>query len=77
MQSVPITTNVVSLNPAHGRGVPDTALCDKVCQGLANGQWFSPGTPISTTNKTDCHEITEIFKKVVLNTINHKSIFLE
>jgi len=31
MQSVPITINIVSLNPTHG-GVFDTTLCDKVCQ---------------------------------------------
>jgi len=24
------------------RGVLDTTLCDKVCQSLATGQWFSP-----------------------------------
>jgi spore coat protein CotF len=23
-------------------------------------QWFSPGTPVSSTNKTNCHNITEI-----------------
>jgi hypothetical protein len=33
------------------------------------GQWFSPGTPISSTNKTDRHDITEILLKVALNTI--------
>jgi hypothetical protein len=33
------------------------------------GQWFSPGTPVSSTNKTDCNDITEIFLKVALNTI--------
>jgi hypothetical protein len=27
---------------------------------------------VSTTNKTDCHNITEILLKVALNTINHK-----
>ena len=26
--------------------------------------------PISSTNKTDCHDITEILLKLVLNTIN-------
>ena len=31
---------------------------------------FSPGTPVSSTNKTDCHNITEILLKVALNTIN-------
>jgi hypothetical protein len=42
-------------------GVLDTALCDNVCQWLAAGQWFSPGTPVSSTNKIDLHDITEIF----------------
>jgi hypothetical protein len=28
-----------------------------------------PGTPISSTNKTDRHDITEILLKVALNTI--------
>ena len=36
---------------------------------LAAGQWFSLGTPISSTNKTDLHNITEMLLKVVLNTI--------
>ena len=36
-----------------------TALCDKVCQWLATGQWFSPGTPVSSTNTTDRHDIVE------------------
>jgi hypothetical protein len=31
---------------------------------------FSPGTPVYSTNKTDSHDITEIFLKVALNTIN-------
>jgi hypothetical protein len=39
-------------------GVLDTALYDKVCQWLAAGQWFSLDTPVSSTNKTDCHDIT-------------------
>ena len=30
-----------------------TTLCDEVCQWLATGQWFSPSTPVSSTNKTD------------------------
>ena len=46
-----------------------TTLCDKVCQWLASGRWFSPGAPVSSTNKTDCHDITEILLKVALNTI--------
>ena len=31
--------------------------------------WFSLGTSVSSTNKTDHHDITEILLKVVLNTI--------
>ena len=46
-------------------------LCDKVCQWLAAGRRFSPGTPVSSTNKTDCHDITEIWLKGASNTINY------
>ena len=35
----------------------DTTLCDNVCQ------WFSPGTSVSSTNKT------EILLKVALNNL--------
>jgi hypothetical protein len=51
------------------RCVLDTTLCDTVCQWLAEGLWFAPGTPVSSTNKADSHDITEILLKVVLNTI--------
>jgi hypothetical protein len=34
------------------------------------GRWFSLGTPISSTNKTDRHDIAEILLKVALYTIN-------
>jgi hypothetical protein len=47
----------------------DTTLCDKVCQWLATGQWFSPCTPVSSTSKSSHHDITEILLKVSLNTI--------
>jgi hypothetical protein len=36
---------------------------------------FSPGTPVSSTNKTDCHNITEILLKVALNTKSIKKIY--
>ena len=51
--------------------VLDTTLHDKVCQWLAAGLWFSPGTLISSTNKTDCHDISERLLKVALNTMTH------
>ena len=56
------------------RGVLDTTLCDKVCQWLAAGRWFSSGTPISSTNKTDRHLIAEILLKVALDTIKHQHL---
>jgi hypothetical protein len=37
---------------------------------LSHGQWFSPGTPASSTTKTGRHEIAEILLKVALNTKN-------
>jgi hypothetical protein len=40
---------------------------------IATGRWFSPGTPVSSTNKTDRHDIAEIVLRVALNTINHKT----
>jgi uncharacterized surface protein with fasciclin (FAS1) repeats len=40
------------------RGVLDTTLCNKVCQLLSTCRWFSLGTPVFSTNKTDLHDIT-------------------
>ena len=44
-QSVPITTNIVSLNPAHSE-MYSLQNYVKVCQCLMTGQWFSLGTLI-------------------------------
>jgi hypothetical protein len=44
------------------------ATSDKVYQLLAQGRWFSPGTPASSTTKTGHHDIAEILLKVALNT---------
>jgi hypothetical protein len=41
----------------------EKTLCDEVCQ------WFSSGTPTSSINKTDRHDIIEILLKVALITI--------
>ena len=41
-------------------GVLDTTLCGKVCQWLTTCPWFSLGTLVFSTNKTDHHHITEI-----------------
>jgi len=47
------------------RDILDTTLYDKVTCDR-----FSPGIPVSSTNKTERHDITEILLKVALNTIN-------
>jgi hypothetical protein len=65
MQSVPITTKVVSSNRVHFE-VYSIQHVITFCQWLVTGRWFSPGTLVSSTNKYD---ITEILLKVALNTI--------
>ena len=51
------------------RDVLDTICCDKVCQSHAADLWFSPGTPVSSTNKTGRHDIIEILLKIAFSTI--------
>jgi len=53
-----LSVTVLNILIYNRRGVFDTTLCDIVCQWFAAGRWFSPGTPISSTNKTDRHDIT-------------------
>jgi hypothetical protein len=50
-----------------------TAASDKIYQLLANGQWFSQGTPASSTTKTGRNDTAEILLKVALNTINQSN----
>ena len=71
MQPVAITTYVVSSNLDKGRGVQHYVI--KFVSDLRQtGRWFSPDTPISSTNKTDRHDITEILLEVALNTKQEK-----
>jgi hypothetical protein len=67
VQSVPIATKVASLNPAH-----DWVYSKQhyVIMFVSDLRQFSLGTSVSSTNKTDCHDVTEILLKVALNTIN-------
>jgi hypothetical protein len=56
-----------------------TTSYDKVCYWLATGPLYSLNTPVSSTNKTDRHDITELLLKVVLSTLKciwNISIFL-
>jgi hypothetical protein len=51
------------------RGVFHTTLCDKVCQWLVTGRWFSSATPSFSTKNADRHYITEILLIIALNPI--------
>jgi hypothetical protein len=65
-----LLANVVSSNPAHGGVYSIQHYVIKFVSDFATGQWFSPGTPLSSTNKTDRHDIIYItLLKVALNTI--------
>jgi len=57
MQSVAITINVVSLNPADG---------SKFVLRFATGYRFFPGTAVSSTNKTEHHDTTKILLQVFI-----------
>ena len=64
--------DVVSSIPFHGEVYSlqhYVIITHKGGQWLATGLWFSPRTLVSSTNKTYCHDITEILLKVALNTI--------
>ena len=79
MQSMPITTDhAVMLWVRISTRARCTTLCDKVCQWLATGWWYSPRPPVYSTNKNDRHDITEILLKVELNTIKqtNKHIYI-
>jgi hypothetical protein len=53
------------------------AASDKAYQLLVHGRWFSPGTPASSTTKTDLHDIPEILLKVALTPkIKNKATFV-
>ena len=67
-KGVDVSTNVVSSNT--WRGVLDTTLCDTFCQLLTACWVSSPGTSVSSTNKTNPHVKTVILLKVTLNAIH-------
>ena len=66
MQSLPITTNV-EFESRSWRGVQH--YVKKFVSALRQVGGFSPGTPVSSTNKTLTLTLTEILLKEVLNTI--------
>ena len=63
MQSVPITIKIVNSNPAHDEVYQIQSLSETCGRSVV----FSGYTGVSN-NKTDRHDITEIFLNVALNT---------
>ena len=60
MRSVHITTNSRSW-----RDILDATLCVEACQWLSAGRWFSPGTPVYSTNETDRNHRADIVESGV------------
>ena len=69
MQLVSITTKVVRSNTVHGEMYSIQHYVIKFVGDLRQVSGFLR-VPGSSTNKTDCDDITEIVLKVALNTIN-------
>ena len=57
-----------------GQGVQHYVI--KFVSDLGAGRWYSLGTLVSSTNKTDHHNITEILLKVALNSIKPQQTIL-
>ena len=64
VQSVTITTKVVSLNPVKAEGYSIQHYMIKFVSDLRQVSVF----PVSSTDETDQHDITETLLKVALNT---------
>jgi hypothetical protein len=73
MQSMPITTDIVSSHIDQGE-VHVQHYVIKFVSDLREVGGFSLGPPISFTNKTDHHDIAEILLEVALNTTKQTNI---
>jgi isocitrate dehydrogenase len=71
VQTVPITTNVVSSNSVHGEVYSIQHYVIHLSVTCDRSVVFSG---YSGFNKTDHHDMTEILLKVALNTINQQAI---
>ena len=66
---MPITTNVVSSNPVHGEVYSIQQYAIKFVSDVQLVGGFLRVLRLPPPIKSDCHDITEILLKVVLNTI--------
>jgi hypothetical protein len=62
---MPITTKVVSSNPAHH----ELYWIERYLIKFVSNLWVCGFLQVSSTVKTDRHDITEILLKLVLNTL--------
>jgi hypothetical protein len=69
VKSVPIITKVVSSNPTHGEVYSIQRYLIKFVIDLWQVNVFPQSTPVSSPNKADLYDITEILLKVASNTI--------
>ena len=69
---VGFTTTCCEFECYSQRGVLDITLYDKIYQWLMAGEWFSS---VSSTNKSDCHNINEILLKVTSFHVFSVSLF--
>ena len=76
MQSVPIITKFVSLNPADGKMYSIQHYVIKFVSDLRQVGGFLRGTLVSSTNKTGYNDIAEILLKVALNAMNIQSMYI-
>ena len=67
---MPATTKVVSSNPVHVEVYSIQHIVIQVVNDLRQVGDFFLGTPVSSTDKSDRHDITDILLKVALSTIN-------
>ena len=74
ISALSITTKVVSSNSAPGDVYSIQHYVVKFVSDLREVGVFFHVLPVSSTNKTDSHDKTEILLKVALNTINHHQI---
>ena len=72
MQAVPITTDLVSSNLDQGEVYKLQHYVIKLVSDLRQVGGFLRILRLSSTNKTDHHDITEVLLKVAFNTIKQK-----
>jgi hypothetical protein len=63
IQPMFITNEICEFDSHQRQCATCTKYCDTICQLLLDG---FPDTPVSSINKTDSHDITEILLKVAL-----------